>query len=452
MAGTSEPRESVPIGCRTLLSNSVLNSNYYPYNERQLMENKSFRPDFSNPHQNAIVGANWNGDLDYAYREGFMQATLALLAAASAESYVDPNTGETALVFVDALVYPICFNARHFIELFLKDSIRAVSALGTNATQVGVIATHDLAGLWAEFAAAIARDSRLVQLGMPLEEVFNDIAEVDNTGMTFRYSHDLDENVHLPGLEHISLGVLGDRLREMFKQAEEFSVCLTVLQQEYAQSTFTGKLHRENIKAIAKRLPPHEKWAEELKSVKKEICDQLGLSSNDFRKALVLIKGHREFSGLIGLELPLAELPVDVFKRLARVHSSEAAYDVITRDEWLSLDAVMEISRSYSYSEGYDSYLKHISGPDYEGPYDPAHLARNAYARNQRLHDGLVKLGQRTLLSALAKAIPQLAEPLKRPPRRTAEEISSLVEKMFTHLGRSHASAEAIERGEPSAG
>ena len=378
------------------------------------MKNKSFRTDFSNPHQNAVVGAHWFGDLDHAYREGFMQATLALLAAAAAESYVDPNTEENTVVFVDALVYPICFNARHFIELFLKDSIRSVSALGTNATQTGVIVTHDLTDLWAGFEAAIARDSRLVERGMPLEDVFKDIAEVDNTGMTFRYSHDLNENVHLPDLEHINLGVLGDRLREMFKQAEEFSVCLTVLQQEYAQSTFTGKLHRGNIEAIAKRLPPHEKWVADLKPVKKEICDQLGLSSNDFSKALVLIKRHREFSSLIGLELPLAGLPVDVFTRLARVHAGEAAHDVITRDEWLRLDAVMEISRLDSYSEEYDRYLKYISGPDYEGPFDPAHLARNAYARNQRLRGGLVKLGQRTLLAALAEAIPHLAEPMSR--------------------------------------
>lgn len=403
---------------------------------RKLMKNKSFRTDFNNPHQNAVVGAHCIGDLSYAYREGFMQATLALLAAAATESYVDPYTDETTCVFIDALVYPICFNARHFIELFLKDAIRSVSALGTHPTEVGVIATHDLADLWDSFATAIARDSRLVELGMPLEEVFKDIAEVDNTGMTFRYPQDLDENIHLPDVEHINLGVLGDRLRKMFKQAEEFSVCLTVLQQEYAQNTFSGKLHRGNIEAIAKRLPPHEKWAKELKPVKKEICDQLRLSSNDFCKALVLIKRHREFSSLIGLELPLAELPVDVFTRLARVHSGEAALDVITKAEWLSLDAVMEINRLDSYSEEYDSYLKHISGPDYEGPFDPAHIVRNAYARNQRLRGGLVKLGQRTLLAALAEAIPHLAEPMKLPPRRTADEISALAQEMFDRMAR----------------
>lgn len=412
------------------------------------MKNKSFRPDFSNPHQNAVVGTAWIGDLDYAYREGFMQATLALLAAAASESYADPITGETRFVFVDALVYPICFNARHFIELFLKDSIRAISALDTNAVQLDVIKTHDLADLWADFATAIARDSRLEKLGMPLEEVFKDIAEIDSTGMTFRYSHDLDAKVHLSDLEHINLGILGERLREMFKQAEEFSLCLTVLHQEYAQSTFTGKLHRADIEFIARRLPPHEKWAEELNPIKAKICDQFGLSSNDFGKALVLIKRHREFCSMIGLELPLEELPTDIFARLARVHAGEITHDAISRDEWLALDAVMEINRMDSYSEEYDQYLKYISSSDYEGPFDPAHIARNAYARNQRLRGGLVKLGQRTLLAALAEAIPQLAEPLKIPPKRTAEEISALAEEMCKHLRVPHPGPEAADEDE----
>ena len=414
------------------------------------MENKSFRSDFESPHQNAIVGANWCGDINYAYREGFMQATLALLAAATAESYDDLNTGETTVVFVDALVYPICFNARHFIELFLKDSIRAASALGAEATQVGVTVTHQLTDLWERFEAAIARDNRLVELGMPLQEVFKDIAEVDNTGMTFRYSHDLCENIHLPDLDHINLSVLGDRLRTMFKQAHEFSLCLSLLQHEYGQGTFDGRLHRAKIEAVARRLPPYEKWADELKPVKREICDQVGLSANDFRRALVLIKRHREFSGLIGLELPLDGLPVDVFARLARVHDGAVDHDVITRDEWLRLETVMEISRLNSYSEEYDGYLKQISDPDYEGRFDPAHVARNAYARNQRLRGGLVKLGQRTLLAALAEAIPHLAEPVKRPPKRTAEEISSEVAEIFAHLPRSHPSSEAVEGAESS--
>jgi hypothetical protein len=38
------------------------------------MENKSFRPDFRNPHQNAIVGPYWLGDLGFAYREARMNS------------------------------------------------------------------------------------------------------------------------------------------------------------------------------------------------------------------------------------------------------------------------------------------------------------------------------------------------------------------------------------------
>lgn len=407
------------------------------------MENKSFRPDFSRPQQNAVVGPSLPGDLGYAYREGFKQSTLALLAVAAEESYYDPSTGENTLVFVDALVYPICFNARHFIELFLKDSIRVASSLGMDPIQLNVIATHDLIKLWEDFAEAITRDRRLVELGMPLEEVFRDIAAVDNTSMTFRYSHDLDDKVHLPDIEHISLTVLGDRLREMFKQADEFYECLTTLQQEYAQNTFTRKLHRADISAIARQLPHYDKWSDELKPAKENICKQFQLSSNDFNKALDLIKQHREFAALIGLELPLEGLSVDIFTRLARVHSREATYDVITKDEWLRLEAVMEIYRSDFYSEAYDAYLKYISSPEYEGPFDPAHVARNAYARNQRLRGGLLKLGQPTLLNALKKAIPSLAEPPNFTPPPTAGEISALVADTFTRLMRKNSNSES---------
>lgn len=398
------------------------------------MQNESFRPDYSNPHQNVIVNSHWPVDRNYAYREGFKQAVLVLLSAAAVEYYTDPITEEPLHISIDLIFYPISFNARHYMELFLKDSIRATSALGVNATDGNIRPTHDLKGLWEAFASAIARDSRLVELGMPLEGIFKNISAVDNDSMTFRYAHDLDNNPHLSDFGHVSLSVLGDRLREMFDQAEMFDLCLESLQHEYAQNTFTEKLHRGNLEAIARRLPSYDKWKIELKLIKKEICETLKISSNDFRKALTIIKQHREFSYIIGLELPLEGLPLDVFTRLARVHSREANHDVITKDEWLRLEAVMEIGRLNSYSEEYDPILKAISLPESDGRFDPEHLARNAYARNQRLREGLLKLGQRTLLQALEEAIPYLALPLKKPPKRTPEEISAIAAAMAARL------------------
>lgn len=378
------------------------------------MVNQSFRPDFSNPQQNAIVGAHLTDNVDFSYREGFKQATLALLATAAVESYIDPNTEETAYVSVDALIYPICFNARHFVELFLKESIRIASALGNTSHQAVVKPTHDLTELWSQFEVAIARDKRLKALGMLLKDVIMDIATTDNTGMVFRYPRDLGGNMHFPKVEHINLHVLGNYLRKMFERVDEFYLFLQLLQQEYAQNTFTSKLNRAEIEAIARQLPSVEKWPEELRSIKNNVCERYSLSSRDFNKALQIIKRHREFAFFIGLELPLAELPTDIFKRLARVHSGEANHDVITRDEWWRLNAVMEMNRLESFSESYDDYLNLTLSPDYQGYIDPEHIARNAYARNQRLRGGLQKLGQKTLLAALAEAIPELAVPFGR--------------------------------------
>lgn len=399
------------------------------------MENQSIRPDFNDPYQNAIVSGDWLGDRADAYRVGFMQATLVLLAAATTEVYVDPNTGEDVVVYLDALVYPIFFNARHFSELFLKDSLRGIAALAIDDAEILVKATHDLNELWAQFETVIAKDTRLKKLGMPLCAVIKDIAAVDNTGMTFRYARDNNDQEHLAEHKHINLAVFGKHLRAMFKQAEEFSTLLEVLQQEYAQRTFIGKMHRGTLETIAQRLPPYEKWTQELESVKRELCQQLGLSSNEFGKALNLIKRHREFAGLIGLELPLQGLPLDIFTRLALVHDGKADYDSITTDEWLRLDAVLEISKPHSWSEEYDEYLQQISVPEFERRLDRRHLTRNAYARNQRLRRGLLKLGQRTLLAALANAIPDLAKP--PPPPLNAEQLSALVSEAFEHVRRS---------------
>ncbi|WP_126282467.1 hypothetical protein [Burkholderia stagnalis] len=408
-----------------------------------LETNKSFRSDFESAHKNAVVSGRWLDDRDSAVREGFMQATLALLAVAESGSYVVPDTDEYGYVSIDALVYPICFNARHFIELFLKDSILAASALNKKITQTKPTPTHELTDLWKIFDTIIARDNRLAASGLLLKEVFLEVAEVDDTSMTFRYPYDLKGNAHLSNIIHINLGVLGRRLREVFNQADEFTYLLKELQHEYAQNTFTEKLHRENIETIARQLPTHDKWAEDLEPIKKQICSEFALSSNDFGKAIKLIKHHREFSALIGLELPLDGLPADVFARLARVYAGEAAHYIITKDEWLRLEAVMAIGYSSSYSEEYDSYLKENSNRDFGDPYHfhPEDIAKRACENDQLLRCGLLTLGQHTLLAALAEALPHLSEPLKNMPRDIRSEK---MKKLYTNMMRPNPCFKAI--------
>lgn len=409
--------------------------------DHQWGRNKSFRSDFENaPHKNAVVGGRCVDDRNYAVREGFMQATLALLAVAETGSYIDPNTDESGYVSIDELVYPICFNARHFIELFLKDSIQTVAALNKDIAAVKVRATHELTELWNSFVAVIERDRRLAKFGIPLKEVFMEFADVDNTSMAFRYPYDLDGKAHLPDLVHINLRVLGARLKAVFDQTDDFTYFLKELQHEYAQNTFTEKLHRGDIEAIARQLPSYDKWAEDLKSIKKQICNQFDLSSNDFGKAISLVKHHREFSVLIGLELPIEGLPIDVFARLARVHSGEAAHNIIAKSEWLRLEAVMAIGYSSSYSEEYDSYLEENSSRDVD-VYHIEEIIRRACEDDQVLRCGLLTLGQYTLLAALVNALPHLSEPLRElPPGAHLERIK----KMYANMMRPNPSFKAI--------
>lgn len=401
--------------------------------DQQFYGNKSFRSDFKNAHKNAVVGGRWIEERDDAVREGFMQATLVLLAVASSGSYIDSETDESGHVSIDTLVYPICFNARHFIELFLKDSIRKISNLNKKIPPIEVKATHDLMGLWDGFSAAIARDSRLQQDGVLLREVFLEVAEIDNTSMAFRYPSDLDGKVHFPDLVHINLGVLGDRLREVFKQADDFIYLLIELKEEYAQCTYTEKLLRGDIEAIARILPAHDKWAEDLGPIKKQICSRFNLSSNEFGKVIKLIKSHREFSALIGLELPLEGLPTDIFARLKRVHAGEAAHSLITKSEWHRLETVMEIGYSSSYSEQYDSYLEEESNDNFENQFRLEEIVKRACEDNQLLRCGLLTLGQHTLLAALAQALPHLSEPFK-PPQ--CDMDSEAIKKIYAKMSR----------------
>jgi len=379
-----------------------------------LGKNKSFRSDFNSPHRNAVVGGYWAKSKDYTVCDGFMQATLALLAVAEAGGYT-PTNDDCGYVSIDALVYPICFNARHFIELFLKDAIHAISGLNKKRPSDKVKATHELTELWDTFVSTMERDSRLLAFGMPLKEVFMEFAEVDNTSMTFRYPSDLDGKAHLSDLVHINIEVLGTRLRKVFNYADEFTRYLKVLQHEYEQNSYTNKLNRGNIEDIARRLPVYDKWSEDLIYVKEQLCSEFHLSSNDFGKVLELIKHNREFSILIGIELPLEGLPVDVFSRLASIHANEGVYDLITKDEWLRLDAIMAIGYSSHYSEEYDLILKEYSALGLND-YCIEDIVRKAFEDDQILRCGLLTLGQHKLLAALAKALPQLSEPLAEMP------------------------------------
>lgn len=92
---------------------------------------------------NACVGENGNPQIiDYA--EGFASAAKTLLNAVIAE--------EGLRLTVDTLIYPICFNMRHAVELFLKSTAQRLKQLGTiqdrEVKELDLVTTHDLSRIW----------------------------------------------------------------------------------------------------------------------------------------------------------------------------------------------------------------------------------------------------------------------------------------------------------------
>lgn len=397
------------------------------------MQNKSFKFALENPHLNAVVGGRWAGDSDHAYVTGFGQAVEVLLAAAVKQAYFDPTTDEPKGVYVDALVYPICFCARHHVELFLKRQIRAVSALKTGIPSK-VDATHDLRALWAEFKQHVVIDVRLQELADPLDEFVSDIAAIDINGETFRYAEDKNGAQHLQSTEHINLYVLAGRLGKMMEVMESFDTAVEDAEIEYAQKTTTDELSREQIRQVAKRLPVYETWADgTLEPIKKAVMDELGLTSNAFGRVLNIIKAHRGFAPMIGIELPLTGLQPDVFGRLKKIAVGQQELTALSDDEWTCLEAVLEIGYPYVFCEQYESLVERYS-EDEKTKFDRDHIKRSVIA-SRRFRIGLSKLGQRSLLNAFNASFPE--EPAL--PAMTLEELQESFRKAMDSARKKNA-------------
>ncbi len=403
--------------------------------EHARMENNSFKSDFNLPHLNAVVG-KWRGSDDYAYVLGFGQAVEVLLSAAVTESYMDPFTEDTEAVYIDALVYPICFCARHFLELFLKRQIRAISALKSGVPEQ-VETIHDVLLLWGELKKQLAIDIRLQEAGAPLEQYVMDIAAIDISGETFRYRQDKQGNVHLSSLEHINIAVLGRRIKEMTAFAEEFELLMEPLRLEYEQKTTTDGLSREQIRMIAERLPKYETWKNgALDRVKVQLMAELKISSNAFGRAIQIIKAHRGFSSLIGVELPLQGLSPDVFSRLKAIVDGGASATTISDDEWARLEAVLEVGRIYSYCEEYDPLVSQYAAPNRESGLDRGYIQRGVLSRGNRFRVGLQKLGQKTLLDAFTNLFPEEPPTKRESIKEFSTALKGELARMINPSGR----------------
>ncbi|CAI87398.1 hypothetical protein [Pseudoalteromonas translucida] len=260
---------------------------------------------------NACVGNNGFPDLPH-YAQGFLDAAYTL------GELVTLNNIEYS---VDEFIYPIAFNLRHSVELWLMHftqclrGIRSADLYGIcpkdgsrfRLTQKHMEKTHNIVTLWEWWLInSQERDSRLVQINEQLKEYVEDISAIDPTGQTFRYPYSTEEEKHLVKTPIINIYNLTARIGEVRILLNELNHLLKELVGEYDLCTYTKTLSRAEISLISKSIPPINRWKEQVfKEVKSEIKEIYKIGNAEFSTALDIIKSHRTFAHNIGINFDL---------------------------------------------------------------------------------------------------------------------------------------------------
>ena len=266
------------------------------------MDNKTFTR--SEPTwANACVGDN--GQPNYIeYSKGYSKAANLLL------NYVLNSKGEQ----IDHLIYPICFNMRHSIELRLKGAIEEINQLSkikkTKLPLFDLIGSHNIGNIWSYFKEhANSLDTRFAKLNEKLDNTISDIAHIDPTGQTFRYPQSNEKKKHLIEQKVINCVVLKSKFSELEHNLDDLIRLTESLIDEYKLGTFTTKFSRVQIFQFVRKLPPYDQWSQNpFIDVKTKLKFDYNLSNNDFSKVVEQIKDNYELSFKIGLKKNLAFL------------------------------------------------------------------------------------------------------------------------------------------------
>lgn len=261
---------------------------------------------------NACVGENGYPQI-YEYASGFASAANLLL------DQVISNKGMT--LYVDTFIYPICFNMRHAVELFLKSAAVSLGELASVRAHLvhkfDLTGSHDLGKIWAYVKEnALGFDQRYRAVIGLLDPYVVDIASIDSTGQVFRYPFDTDNKKHLTVLSIVNVIVLKKRWSELEKHLRDLAYLSDQLLTEYGWGAFTANLSRAQLTEIAAALPARAQWGTDAFGVAKaKILQKFKLSNNEFSKALKIIQERRELASLCAHVVPIPGIDAAVLIR-----------------------------------------------------------------------------------------------------------------------------------------
>lgn len=309
----------------------------------------------------ATVGTNGCHTIsDYAdgFFEGAEFIIYECLTRLENRKNFDPNNRIN--ITEDIIVYPICFNIRHSIELYLKEIIENLFLIyqtkGIYGIELKSIEHHDINKLWgiiknAHFGnwqkdSIIKReflfDERFDSYVDDLDKYVTDWGNLDPTGQTFRYPFSSESKRHLENQNVIcvlSLFLKSKEFHEKLKKFREFSYAL---KDEYQNNKFTRFLTYKQLSDICKCLPNIKEWpVSDLEKIINELCINYKMPSiRSIKESAINKKIKKDYflSSLIGIDIPF------------KFFSNEKILDVYLFFNSIDAD-LLELQKSKDYSE-----------------------------------------------------------------------------------------------------
>ncbi|WP_404983429.1 hypothetical protein [Cobetia marina] len=254
-----------------------------------------------NTIHNACVGNN--GMPDYmSFARGYSTSANALI-----ELYLSDHSGK---YHQDDLIYPICFNMRHSIELRIKNQLlllQQLSRLKDQSSPLEIEMDHGINKIWGTFKTKSASvDKRYYELITLLDRYITDIGKIDPRGQTFRYPESNIKIRHLTEVRIINIERLNHAFTYIEERMDELNMLSENLIEEYSKGSCTQKLSRQDIMQISMCLPSIDSWNEDCFTIQKEILrTEYSISNRELIRCINIIKEHYEFSLNIGMDLDL---------------------------------------------------------------------------------------------------------------------------------------------------
>lgn len=368
-------------------------------------ENKTFHTNDYNIHMNACVGRNgWNDIVTYC--DGYKYAVDSIYKSAR------KNTG-----YVDCYVYPLCFTARHYIELFLKRTITDVQSIleeqgkNNDTTIITLLKkTHDLAKLYDLLKEKSELfDDRLFQIIIKLEEYIRDFAELDPTGEVFRYPYNQNDEHSLDNLSCINLDDFYKRFCEIKQIEDDCYYLFLALKKEYKTGTYTQKCSRYIIEQIANELPVKSTWSNpNFDVLRVHIKQKYNLSSKELSNVINIIKAHPEFSEKIDCPIKtpyITHTKYALFEMLQLTGEIEECSPIVcgiignlfSKEELGCLDTFLELGKDKTlYSENFQKIFEYYKNLDITDLI--RHLFYYPESKRKWILEGIRKCGQSHLL------------------------------------------------------